>query len=81
MMEPHLFRIAPSAGSGESYAHDGEEFLYIIRGSLEIVLDGGERQRLEEGDSFYFESSNEHHWKNPGKKETLVLWINTPPTF
>jgi hypothetical protein len=39
MMEPHLFRIAPSAGSGESYAHDGEEFLYIIlRGTLEIVL-------------------------------------------
>jgi DNA-binding transcriptional MerR regulator/mannose-6-phosphate isomerase-like protein (cupin superfamily) len=81
MMEPHLFRIAPSAGSGESYAHDGEEFLYILRGSLEIVLNGGEKQRLEEGDSFYFESSNEHHWKNPGKKETLVLWINTPPTF
>jgi DNA-binding transcriptional MerR regulator len=81
MMEPHLFRIAPSAGSGESYAHDGEEFLYILRGSLEIVLDGGEKHTLEEGDSFYFESSNEHHWKNPGKKETLVLWVNTPPTF
>ena len=29
LMEPHLFRIAPSSGSGESYAHDGEEFLYI----------------------------------------------------
>lgn len=81
IMEPHLFRIAPSAGSGESYAHDGEEFLYILRGSLEIVLDGGEKHTLEEGDSFYFESSNEHHWKNPGKKETLVLWVNTPPTF
>jgi DNA-binding transcriptional MerR regulator/mannose-6-phosphate isomerase-like protein (cupin superfamily) len=81
MMEPHLFRIAPSAGSGESYAHDGEEFLFVLRGALEIVLDGGEKHTLEEGDSFYFESSNEHHWKNPGKKETLVLWINTPPTF
>lgn len=81
MMEPHLFRIAPSAGSGESYAHDGEEFLYILRGSLEIVLDDGEKHTLEEGDSFYFESSNQHHWRNPGKKETLVLWVNTPPTF
>jgi DNA-binding transcriptional MerR regulator/mannose-6-phosphate isomerase-like protein (cupin superfamily) len=81
MMEPHLFRIAPSAGSGESYAHEGEEFLYILRGSLEIVLEGGERHTLKEGDSFYFESSNEHRWKNPGKKETLVLWVNTPPTF
>ena len=81
MMEPHLFRIAPSAGSGESYAHEGEEFLYILRGSLEISLADGERLCLQEGDSFYFESSNEHRWKNPGKKEALVLWVNTPPTF
>jgi transcriptional regulator with XRE-family HTH domain len=80
-MEPHLFRIAPSASSGESYAHDGEEFLFILRGILEISLSGGETLRLEEGDSFYFESSNEHRWRNPGKRETLVLWINTPPTF
>ncbi|MGH9601913.1 MAG: MerR family transcriptional regulator, partial [Terriglobales bacterium] len=28
VMEPHLFRIAPRAGSGDSYSHDGEEFLY-----------------------------------------------------
>jgi DNA-binding transcriptional MerR regulator/mannose-6-phosphate isomerase-like protein (cupin superfamily) len=81
LMEPHLFRIAPSSGSGESYAHDGEEFLYILKGALEISLADGERQLLQEGDSFYFESNNAHRWKNPGKKETLVLWINTPPTF
>ena len=81
VMEPHLFRIAPSSGSGESYAHDGEEFLYILKGALEIALADGERHLLQEGDSFYFESSNAHRWKNPGKKETLVLWINTPPTF
>ena len=81
VMEPHLFRVAPSAGSGESYAHEGEEFLYILRGSLDISLDGGEPLRLEEGDSFYFESSAQHRWSNPGKKEAWVLWINTPPTF
>jgi DNA-binding transcriptional MerR regulator/mannose-6-phosphate isomerase-like protein (cupin superfamily) len=81
MMEPHLFRVAPSAGSGESYSHEGEEFLYILRGSLEISLTDGERLCLKEGDSFYFESSNEHRWKNPGKKEALVIWVNTPPTF
>ena len=80
-MEPHLFRVAPSAGSGESYAHEGEEFLYILRGSLEISLEGGESHRLEEGDSFYFESTNHHRWTNPGDKEAWVLWVNTPPTF
>ena len=81
LMEPHLFRVAPASGSGESYAHDGEEFLFILKGALEISLADGERHLLQEGDSFYFESNNAHRWKNPGKKETLVLWINTPPTF
>jgi DNA-binding transcriptional MerR regulator/quercetin dioxygenase-like cupin family protein len=81
VMEPHLFRIAPDAGSGESYAHEGEEFLYILQGSLAITLDGGEQHILEEGDSFYFESSAQHSWTNPGKKEAYVLWVNTPPTF
>jgi DNA-binding transcriptional MerR regulator/quercetin dioxygenase-like cupin family protein len=81
VMEPHLFRIAPGAGSGESYAHEGEEFLFILRGCLEISLEGGETHRLEQGDSFYFESSTHHRWTNPGKKEAHILWVNTPPTF
>jgi len=81
VMEPHLFRIAPSAGSGESYAHDGEEFLYVLQGCLEITIDGAETHRLEQGDSFYFESSTQHRWTNPGKKEAWILWVNTPPTF
>ncbi len=81
VMEPHLFRIAPASGSGESYAHEGEEFLYILQGCLEITLDDGETQLLEQGDSFYFESSTHHRWMNPGKKEAWVLWVNTPPTF
>ncbi len=80
VMEPHLFRIAPQSGSGDSYAHEGEEFIYVLRGDLEISLDG-EQYRLKTGDSFYFESATQHRWKNPGRKDTLVLWVNTPPTF
>ena len=80
VMEPHLFRVAPKAGSGESYAHDGEEFLYVLRGELHIELEE-ERYRLQPGDSFYFESTTPHSWKNPGRSETWLLWVNTPPTF
>ena len=80
VMEPHLFRIAPEAGSGEPYAHEGEEFIYVLRGELQISIDG-EEYRLKSGDSFYFESATPHRWKNPGRKETLLLWVNTPPTF
>jgi len=80
VMEPHLFRIKPNAGSGESYAHEGEEFLFVLRGELKIALDG-EEYHLKRGDSFYFESATPHHWKNPGRTETWLLWVNTPPTF
>ncbi len=80
VMEPHLFRIAPQAGSGESYTHEGEEFLLVLRGELQLALDG-EEFRLKSGDSFYFESATPHRWKNPGRSETWVLWVNTPPTF
>jgi len=80
-MEPHLFRVKPNGGSGESYAHEGEEFLHILRGEFEIWLDNKEHYRLKTGDSLYFESSTPHRWRNPGRTETWLLWINTPPTF
>jgi len=80
VMEPHLFRIAPQAGSGEPYAHQGEEFLFVLRGELKIAL-ASEEYHLKRGDSFYFESATPHHWKNLGRSETWLLWVNTPPTF
>jgi DNA-binding transcriptional MerR regulator/mannose-6-phosphate isomerase-like protein (cupin superfamily) len=80
VMEPHLFRISPRAGSGESYTHEGEEFLHVLRGRLHISVAEVE-YRLKPGDSFYFESAIPHRWFNPGRTETRVLWINTPPTF
>jgi transcriptional regulator with XRE-family HTH domain len=80
-MEPHLFRIRPGGGSGESYAHEGEEFLHVLRGQFEIWLNSKEHYRLKPGDSLYFESSTPHRWKNPGRSEAWLLWINTPPTF
>jgi quercetin dioxygenase-like cupin family protein len=80
VMEPHLFTIAAGAGSGESYSHEGEEFLFVIRGAFDIELEG-RSHRLRAGDSFYFESNTPHTWRNPGRTETVVLWVNTPPTF
>jgi transcriptional regulator with XRE-family HTH domain len=81
VMEPHLFRIKPGGGSGESYSHEGEEFLHVLRGKFEIWLDAKEHYHLKPGDSLYFESSTPHRWKNPGRTEAWLLWINTPPTF
>jgi DNA-binding transcriptional MerR regulator len=80
-MEPHLFRVKPGGGSGESYSHEGEEFLHVLRGEFELWLHNEGRFRLKAGDSLYFESSTPHRWKNPGRAEAWILWVNTPPTF
>lgn len=80
-MEPHLFRVKPGGGSGEPYTHEGEEFLHVLRGEFEIWLQNQGRYRLKSGDSLYFESSTPHRWKNPGRSEAWILWVNTPPTF
>lgn len=80
-MEPHLFRLSPGSSSGGSYHHEGEEFIFVIHGNCEIWLDELEHYRLSEGDSLYFSSSQTHRWSNPSSEETILLWINTPPTF
>jgi len=79
-MEPHIFRIAPGAGSGSAYSHNGEEFLHVLQGALEISI-AGQKYTLLPGDSLYFDSGTPHEWHNPGKRQTIVMWINTPPTF
>ncbi len=80
-MEPHLFRIAPGADSGGSYSHEGEEFIYVLQGKLEMWIDGIEHYVLETGDSLYFDSTAAHRWQSLSEKETLLLWVNTPATF
>lgn len=77
-----LFRVAPGAGSEDSYSHDGEEFLYVIEGRLEIWLDEVDRYLLEPGDTLSFQSSHGHRWVNPSPSaEAVLIWVNTtPPT-
>ncbi len=80
-MECQRFTIRPGAGSEGPYAHEGEEFIYVLAGRLEIILDGRERYRVGPGDSTYFKSTSYHAWRNPGAETAVLLWINTPPTF
>lgn len=81
MLECMLFRVAPGAGSDGAYSHQGEEFIYMLGGTLELWLDELECHTLQPGDSFWFESTLGHRWYNAGKDDAVLLWINTPPTF
>lgn len=81
MMDCHRFVLAPGAASEGAYRHDGEEFIHILAGRLELVLDSDQFFDLSPGDSLYFESRRYHSWRNRHDGETILLWINTPPTF
>lgn len=80
-LESMIFRVQPGAGSDGSYSHQGEEFIYMMQGTLELWLDELECHTLKVGDSFWFESTVGHRWYNPSNEEAILLWINTPPTF
>ncbi len=80
-MEPLLFRLDPNASSGKSlYKHFGQEFILIIKGTLELKLNDV-RYVLKKGDSMYFNSNIPHKFKNIDRGITEAVWIVTPPTF
>ncbi|WP_037155226.1 MerR family transcriptional regulator [Rhizobium freirei] len=81
MMDCHRFVLAPGAASEGAYRHEGEEFIHVLAGRLELVLDSDQFFDLLPGDSLYFESRRYHSWRNRHDGETILLWINTPPTF
>jgi transcriptional regulator with XRE-family HTH domain len=81
-LESQLFVLGPGASSDGYYRHVGEEFMFVLAGSLGVWLDDPhEFYRLEPGDSLTFPSTVDHRIQSLGTGETRVLWINTPPTF
>jgi len=60
LMSPFLVEIPPSpAAEAVSSQHEGEEFLFVLSGQLEVRI-GGEVHRLSPGDSIYYDSELEH---------------------
>ncbi|MGK2937258.1 MAG: cupin domain-containing protein [Solirubrobacteraceae bacterium] len=80
VLESLLFRVEPGGGS-ESYSHAGDEFLFMLSGRLEVVLDETETFVLQPGDAMTFASHRQHRFRNPGDVTASVVWVNTPPTF
>ena len=79
-IELHLFELAPGASSGGSYRHEGDEFWYVLAGSLGVWVND-EFFRLEAGDCFSFASTDEHRFANLSQGITTFLGGNTPSTF
>ncbi len=75
--QPMLSTLRPDASSGEDFInHRSEDFLFIIRGKLEVELNG-EKLQLSEGDGLYFPGNVPYRWRNGANGETLLLVVST----
>ena len=72
-------RYEPGADTGKvALRHAGEEGGVVIRGRLELTVDG-ERYLLGPGDAYYFESARPHHFRNAGNESCEVVSACSPP--
>lgn len=76
LMEPFLLSFDPQVPPGVPITHDGQEFVYIVEGGVELFYDG-HRYRLEKGDSAYLDSSLPHTFHGLGDQIAKVLAVVT----
>jgi transcriptional regulator with XRE-family HTH domain len=63
--------------AGGLQAHEGEEFIYVLSGILEVHSEDYRLMRLEPGDALYLDSTSGHAYVNAGKGAARVLAVTT----
>ena len=78
-MEPFVIDINPEdSPEFQLSAHEGEEFIYVMQGEVEIVY-GKETYKLGEGDSIFYDSIVKHHGHGaPGKSAKILAVVYIP---
>lgn len=79
-MEPILLTLHSHEKSHELSSHNGEEFGYVLKGSVTLVR-GTKKYKLKAQETFYIDGSKGHYLYNHGSSDAKVLWITTPPMF
>jgi transcriptional regulator with XRE-family HTH domain len=73
-MEPFLVTLEPADTEEERSTHDGQEFIYVLEGNME-VRHGEETHVLKPGDSIYYDSTVPHLVKCHGGNRTKILAV------
>jgi len=78
-MEPFIIDIQPSEERDfQLSAHEGEEFIYVMSGEIEINY-GKESYVLKEGDSIFYDSIVKHHVHGaPGQQAKILAVVYIP---
>ncbi|PCI52718.1 MAG: transcriptional regulator [Gammaproteobacteria bacterium] len=60
---------------GEWIHHEGEEFLLVLEGEVQLLTEFYEPATLTEGDSAYYDATMGHLVISTSKKDALILWV------
>ncbi|MFI5384408.1 MAG: helix-turn-helix domain-containing protein [Methanosarcina thermophila] len=78
-MEPFIIDIHPSPNESHPLSsHEGEEFIYVLSGEIEIFY-GKDVQRLSAGDSIYYDSIVPHDVHAAGEGDAKILAVIYAP--
>ncbi len=78
-MEPFLVTLEPATiKDRHAYTHEGEEFIFVLQGKMEVQL-GEHTDILDEGDCIYYSSTIPHRVQCVGEKETKILAVIWAP--
>ena len=80
MMEPIRLTLSPGGSTYPDNPHEGEEFGYVLSGSVTLVL-GKKSTKVRKGESFYFTAKTTHYLKADNKTGAIVIWVSSPPSF
>lgn len=70
----------PPGYRSEIVAHEGEEIIYILEGTLRVRIEA-EEMVLGPGDGLHFRGNRAHAWWNPAPAPTRLLWTGTVALF
>lgn len=74
-MEPYRVEIYPSEDKNYVLSsHEGEEFIYVLKGKVEVTY-GNEKYQLDEGDSIYYDSIIKHNVHTGDDNTAQILGI------
>jgi len=73
-MEPFFLTLNDTTRDTSTYCHEGEEFLFVMKGSARLLLDD-QQIVLNEGDAVYFDSTLKHRLLSTSGDELKVLTV------
>ena len=77
-IEPIYLTLQAGGSTCPDTPHEGEEFGYILQGTVSIHL-GNKTYKAKKGESFYYTADKTHFLSS--KNGATLIWVSSPPSF